>query len=121
MTSEIITTYCDDCDTNYKAATGNSMENVGLDPITIITAILAILAQICPKPAAALKEEATANSPGTKLGVRFATRLALREKKPGFFSYAKYNGDAIADSIITATAAADSDKMQTVLTEVFGQ
>ncbi len=112
--NEVLQEFVAEVDSNYTASNGGkSMATVGLDPISIITAILAILAQLCPKPPAALKASATSRDLGTLLAARTATRQALAEEHPGVpFAFAKYNGKAIADAVLASVAAKDEAKIQ---------
>lgn len=114
VTSDAVLAECvADCDTHYTATTGKSMTAAGLDPFSIITAIFAILAQLCPKPASELKAAAAAKSPSAVWAVTSATRQALREEHSRtFLPFVRFNGRAIADSVLTTIAAKDEAKIQ---------
>lgn len=109
----LIQEFVTEADTHYLAATGKTMAGAGLDPVSVITAILAILAQMCPKPPAHLKAAAQARGRGTVFAVQTATRQALREQHPGIMlAYRKFDGDKIADAVLATIAAKDEHKLQ---------
>lgn len=100
-------------DAAYEQKTGKSMKSVGIDPISIIIAIITFLSQMCPKPPAELKAEAGRRGPGTLLAARSATRQALREKH-GPFAYRRFDGDAMADAALDVIANKDEEKIRVV-------
>lgn len=109
----VIEEFVSECDDYYKTKTSKSMTQAGLSPISIITAILAIIVQMCPKSASELKAEATTGGARVAMLCASATRVALREQYPGqIFVYAKYNGDAIAESVRKTLAAKDEEQIQ---------
>lgn len=104
--------FVSNCDTHYHTKTGKTFAQAGFDPTIIIT-IFTMLLQMCQKPAAALKQAASTRNIGTVISAQSCTRMALRESYPGIiFVYAKYNGNAIADSVLAAVAATDENKIQ---------
>lgn len=113
MNDEVLTEYCGDCEAAYQRRTGRTAQGAGFDPISIFTLILTILSQMCPKPAADLKAAATERGLGTRVAVRSATRQALREQHPGvLLPYRRFNGDAIAESVLDVAAAKSEEKIQ---------
>lgn len=110
---DVIQEFVTACDQHVKAKTGKSMNELGVDPISLITAILAILAQMCPKPAAQLQQEAAANKPEAIQAITSATRMALREQHPGvFLVYARCHGKEIAESVRANLAKSTETKIQ---------
>ncbi len=110
--------FVSDCDAHYHAKTGKTFAQAGFDPTIIIT-IITMLLQMCPKPPAALKAAAASRDIGTVISAQACTRMALREAYPGvIFVYAKYNGNAVADSVLASVANADENKIQAVQSAV---
>ena len=109
----LISACVSDCDTSYRNATGRSMSDVGLDPFGIVTAILAIVAQMCPQQARDLRAAAQTRGAATVLAVQAATRQALREQHPGvLLPWARFNGAAIANAVIATVATRDEVQIQ---------
>lgn len=111
----VIQESADAFDAAYTRRTGKSAKSVGIDPISIITAIIAIITQMCPKPPAQLKADAESGSLEVVLAARSATRQALREQHPGvFLPYRRFNGDAIAASSLEVMVEAPVAKVEAV-------
>lgn len=96
-----------DCCVAYTRKSGKSPQTVGFDPISIFTAILALIGQICPTPSAGeLKSHAQRRSGQARLTVQSATRMALREKFPDvLLPYRRYDGDNLVDAVMETFAS----------------
>lgn len=110
--NEILNEYVAACEDEYARKTGRRAQAVGFDPISIFTIILSIITQMCPKPPAQLAKEAKDGTLAARVAVQSATRQALREKHPGvFLPYRKFDGDAIAASVLAVAASAGEEKV----------